>query len=236
MTGNHVHFWRDAGAALGLVLVCGVGPAAGQSSVTTEVSDPKHLDLSFDFLGSAARRSAGGFEWYLPDATVGLPRGSEVGLSWSSTVPRSAAEPFEFVPHAKLRVLGQPDASFAVAVGGEWHLPVTNRPDANRYGFVYVAASKAFESRPITITGGVYSLVHRTFDEDTRHGISFSYEQDLSDRWSLSSEWVSGDNWYGYLSSGVTLTTGRQWFYWGYCVGNSPAANHGPCVSAGRSF
>lgn len=71
---------------------------------------------------------------------------------------------------------------------------------------------------------------------ETQQGVSLSWDQTVTDRRSVSVEWVSGNNWYGYLSPGVTYAWGQQRLFAGYCIGANREANHGPCVSAGRSF
>ena len=64
--------------------------AAGQTTLSTELTAPRNVDVSVEFLGSVARRSAGGFEWYLTDLTFGVTPRLEIGAGWSALVPQSA--------------------------------------------------------------------------------------------------------------------------------------------------
>jgi hypothetical protein len=223
---------------LAISLVCAAmvpATAAAQTTLSTELSAPGTLDLSVEFLGSTARRASGGFEWYLTDLTFGVTPRFEVGAGWSALIPTSSEEPHEIIPHAKYRVVDR-DTS-ALVVGGAWHAPVSNRGESRGYGWLYLAASHTFEAKPITLSAGVYELVRREASiGDTRRGISLGYDHVLSDRWSYGVEWISGSNWYGYLSPSVTFISGANWFTGGYCIGNDRTANHGPCFSAGRTF
>jgi hypothetical protein len=217
------------------LLLAGAMPARAQS-LSTETALSGTIDASFDFLASTARRRGGGFEWYLPGVTVGLPRRSEAGVSWSGLAPASPDEPRELIPHAKWRFLER-ENGLSAAVGVDWHLPTAAPRGPAAYGLVFVALSHPVTaSGSATVYGGVYRLVQRGESADTRRGIWLGWDHTLSSRWSYSIEWVTGNNWYGYFTPQVTFANGPQWVSAGYCVGNSVHANHGPCVSVGRTF
>jgi len=210
--------------------------ASAQSSLTDELTEKGKVDVSFDFLGSVARRQAGGFEWYLPGVTFGLKKDLEVGGAVSTMVPPTADEPREFVPHARWQFLETSHGQVAI-IGAALHAPLSNRDEAENYGLANVVVRQTIGAREATtISAGVYALIgHRRFD-DTKRGVVLALDRTVSERWSYSIEWISGNNWYGYLSPSVTFTSGSQWISAGYCVGNQITANHGPCVSAGRTF
>jgi hypothetical protein len=229
--------WRFLSIAA-LLLIGLVFPtrASAQSSMTEELTEARKLDVSFDFLGSVARRKAGGFEWYLPSASFGVTDRLEIGGSMSTLVPKTAEEPNELIPHARWQWLETSKGQTAV-IGGDWHFPLSNRGEADGYGLIDVTTSQTFgERRPVTISGGLYALVGRRMPDETRRGVILSWDQTVSKRWSYSVEWTSGNNWYGYMSAGLTFSSGAAWIFGGYCVGNQMSANHGPCVSAGRTF
>ena len=224
---------------LGAVLVASAllpRPAAAQTTMSTELTSPGSLDLSMEFLGSTARRAFGGFEWYLTDVTFGVTPRLEIGAGWSALVPATSEEPHELIPHAKFALVNG-DASRIVA-GGAWHTPVTNRRESRGYGWLYLVASHTFDrGTPVTISAGAYEIVRRDASiGDTLRGVSLGWDHTITDRWSYSIEWISGSNWYGYLSPSITFVSGPNWFTGGYCVGNDRSANHGPCFSAGRTF
>ena len=210
--------------------------AEAQTTISTELTAVRTLDVSVEFMGSIARRASGGFEWYLTDLTFGVTPRLEIGAGWSAVVPGSSGEPHEIIPHAKF--IAFESASTTFAAGGAWHVPAPSRAESRGYGWAYVAVSRAIDSaRPITLSAGAYALVRRDRSiGDSARGISLGWDQSLSDRWSYSLEWISGTNWYGYLSPGITFSSGAHWFTGGYCVGNDRSANHGPCFSAGRTF
>jgi hypothetical protein len=210
-------------------------PANAQSSLTAELTDRGKIDLSFDFLGSVARRQAGGFEWCLPAVAFGATDRLEVGAALSVTAPSSQDDPRELLSYARWKWL---DAGGRTAVvGGAWRVPVSNRVEPDAYGVVTATFSQEFGTeRPAILTVGGYALVGRRTPGDTRRGVTLGWDQAISSRWSWSIEWTSGDNWYGYASSGVTFSTASQWVTAGYCVGNQSTANHGPCLSFGRTF
>ena len=211
-------------------------PVQAQTTITTELTAAKTVDLSVEFMGSIARRAAGGFEWYLTDLTFGAAPRLEVGAGWSALVPGSAGEPHEIIPHAKF-VAFQGESS-SIAAGGAWHLPVSQRGESRGYGWTYIVGSRTIDTaHPMTLSAGAYALLRRDREiGDSARGLSLGFDQALSDRWSYSVEWISGSNWYGYLSPALTFSAGSHWFTGGYCIGNDRGANHGPCFSAGRTF
>lgn len=211
--------------------------ARAQTSVTGELTAAGTVDVSFDFLGSLARRSAGGFEWYLPAIAVGLRDHLEVGAGLSHLVPRSADEPQELVPAVRWQWLETRHRSTAT-VGAAWHVPNLRRTSHDAYGIVHATfAQQLFQGRPATLEVGGYALVDRASSSgDTRRGLIAEWDQTLSPHWSYALDWMSGNNWYGYFSITMTRSTDTYWMSAGYCVGNQPAHNHGPCVSVGRSF
>lgn len=229
---------RTIPVALALLCLCVCLPARAnaQSSLTDELTEPGKIDVSFDFLGSVARRRAGGFEWYLPGVSFGFKGGLEIGGAVSTMVPPTADEPREAIPHARWQWLETSRHQTAV-IGAAWHAPLSNRSDAEHYGLIDLIVSQPLGQREATtVSAGVYTLVGRRRFDDTRHGVILGWDHTLSQRWSYSVEWTSGNNWYGYLSPSVTLTSGSHWMTAGYCIGNQPSANHGPCISAGRTF
>ena len=224
--------------SIAVAILVTVWPAEGaaQTTVSTELTGAKRVDLSVEFLGSMTRRQAGGFEWYLTDLTFGVTPRLEIGAGWSVLVPGSVGEPHEIIPHAKVRLFESETS--AIALGGAWHAPVSNRDESTGYGWIYLAASRTWAvAHPITISAGVYELIRRDVAiGDTRRGVSLGWDQAMTDRWSYSIEWISGTNWYGYLSPAITFSAGPHWITGGYCVGNDRGTNHGPCLSAGRTF
>ena len=218
-------------AVLGLLL--GAVPGFGQTSFDAEVADPRRVELSFDFMGSVDRHAAGGFEWYLPDVAVGLGRGLQVGTAWSTTVSAAPGAHHEWHPHAKWRFVERD--RFAIAAATAWHLPTGGESDP--YGLFQVSASGTLDDgEALWVSAGLYRLVRGVPDEGTRYGVALGFERALARGWALNADWVSGGNWYGYLSVGATYARGRQSVYGGYCVGNRPAANHGPCVTLVHGF
>ncbi len=190
--------------------------------------------MSFESLRSVDRHAAGGFEWYLPDVTAGLRSGVEAGVSWSVTVSGIPGPATEWLPHVKWRLFETKGVT--IAAGASWHVPPP-APDADRYGLVYAVAGRELGGRrPASLTAGVYTLVDRERSTDTRRGVGLGWEQPIATRWSFDVDWMSGRNWYGYLTTGLTYSAGPQWLFGGYCFGNDVHANHGPCVSLGRSF
>jgi hypothetical protein len=229
-------FRRIAPSAICLALSCLPHVAHAQSSLTSELTEKGKVDVTFDFLGSVARRQAGGFEWYLPAVSFGMTDSLEIAGAVSTMVPPTPDEPREAIPQLRWRWLETSHRQTAV-VGAAWHAPFSNHVDAEQYGLVtFLMTQTVGDHRPITISGGVYALVGRRAFDDTRRGVTLGWDHALSERWSYSVEWVSGHNWYGYLSPGVTFSSGTHWITAGYCVGNQRSANHGPCFSAGRTF
>jgi hypothetical protein len=171
----------------------------------------------------------------MPAVTFGATDRLELGAAASVTVPASAETPRELLAHARFKWLDT-GSRFAV-VSGAWHQPMSHRSGADAYGVVVATVSQAVAAkRSATLSAGIYTLVGRQAPDESRLGMIFGWDQALSSRWSFSLEWTTGNNWYGYLSSSLTFATDSQWMTAGYCVGNQSVANHGPCVSFGRTF
>ena len=151
------------------------GAAFGQSSLTTELTEERKLDLTFDFLGSIARRDAGGFEWYLPAVAFGVTDRLEVGGALSVITPTTSLEPQEFVPSVRWRWLETKPGQAAV-IGGAWHIPTPGRDRASAYGIVDLAFSQRFASEHVATAGvGIYALVDRRNLGETRRGVTLSW-------------------------------------------------------------
>ena len=209
------------------------GGAAAQGDLTAAVVDAGGTWAQFDLFAYVARRNAGGYEFYNPRLNVGVGRGLELGAGISAYTPWDSATAVAFLPNGKWRFLEV--GSVAAAVGGVANLPLRGAAD-DEWAMGYLVVDAQLGERGPWITGGAFHLRGEAVPRAERGGAILSIAQPLSETLELSTSWVSGNNFYGYLTPGATISRGNGWLYLGYAIGNTREANTGPYVSYGIAF
>lgn len=191
---------------------------------STDVVAAKKVYLEFDFLTNYAWQRQGSFQNYIPRAVIGVGRNIEVGANVSYTHVSGENLPIEVQPNIKWQVYSNEANGTALAVGCILYAPVTHRAGTNTLGQCYSVFSKQVRGRfGPRFTGGGYALLHANEDERTKAGAILGYEQPLFKKVGLIVDWSSGDNRFGYVSSGLSFTTSKNSaLTTGYTV-----ANHG---------
>lgn len=203
-------------------------PAQAQSTLlnvpSTDVVAARKVYVEMDFLTNYAWQRQGSFQNYIPRAVIGVGRNVEVGANLSYTYVGGETNPLELQPNIKWQVYSNEENGTAVAIGCILYAPVTHRAGTNTLGQCYSTFSKQMRGRfGPRFTGGPYVLLHTNEDERTKAGAIIGYEQPLAKKVSLIVDWSSGDNRFGYVSSGLSFTTTKKSaLTTGYTV-----ANHG---------
>ena len=116
----------------------------------------------------------------------------------------------------------------AAAAGGIAFIPVTERSSVHDRGMAYAVVSKNIKgSCGPQVTLGSYILIG-SFEEGTsKRGLLLGYEQPLSKRLTFLADWSSGNNDYGYMAVGASITLSpKSVLYGGYNIGNQGRGNN----------
>jgi hypothetical protein len=212
------------------LFVCFAAPRIASAQTTllnepsTDVVAARKVYVEMDFLTNYAWQRQGSFQNYIPRTVIGVGRNIEVGANVSYTHVSGESLPIEVQPNIKWQIYSNEANGTAVAVGCILYAPVTHRAGTNTLGQCYSVFSKRVSGRfGPRFTGGGYALLHANEDERTKAGAIVGYEQPLFNKVGLIVDWSTGDNRFGYVSSGLTFTTSKKSaLTTGYTI-----ANHG---------
>ena len=215
--------------------------AAAQSTIfnipSSDVQAPRKVYLEADFITHFASYKNGGYQTYGPRVVVGLPGNTEVGVNAFYT-RTSPAEPIDVQPNFKWQFYNNEKRGLAVAAGVLVSIPVTRRRDGKTTGMLYVVGSKTLTgTHGPRLTFGGYTLAG-TFAEGTdKTGVLVGYEQPVTKEFSFVTDWSSGNNDFGYVTTGTGITLSpKQSLYAGYSFGNQGRGNNALGVYYGYSF
>jgi len=145
--------------------------------------------------------------------------------------------PVEIQPNVKWQFYSNESHGTAAAVGCVLYTPLTNRAGTDTLGQCYAVASKQISGKyGPRFTGGGYTLIGAA-SEKTKGGAIVGYEQPLVNRLSLIIDWFSGDNRFGYVSSGLSFeTTKSTALTAGYAFANKGSGKNALFVYYGKQF
>jgi hypothetical protein len=228
--------------AICVVLAAFVGAtqAVAQSTLmnvpSTDVVASKKVYVEMDFLTNYAWQREGSFQNYIPRTVVGAPKNFEAGVNVSFTHVTGEDSPVEVQPNVKWQFYSNENHGTAAAVGCVLYTPITNRAASDTLGQCYGVGSKQFSGRfGPRVTGGGYVLIGAA-SERTKGGAIAGYEQPLSKRLSFIADWFSGDNRFGYVSSGLSLATKDSSLTAGYAFANQGRGKNSLFVYYGKQF
>jgi hypothetical protein len=154
-----------------------------------------------------------------PRSVNGLGHGLEGGVNVSSiNFPESGSE-VVVVPALKWKFYENVQHGIVLFAGGQLYLPVRKRTytvgDA-----AYLEAAESFKTGT-RIGIGVYDFSAHVVDVANRAGVQASIEQAVTKRIGLATDWYSGNNSVGYVTSGLACKIGSQvTAYAAYEMGN----------------
>ncbi|MEP6819889.1 MAG: hypothetical protein ABJA18_10170 [bacterium] len=228
-------------ALLAICLLSIISSAAAQSTIfnvpSSDVQAPRKVYLEADFITHFASYANGGYQTYGPRVVVGLPGNTEVGVNVFYT-RSSGPEPVNLQPNFKWQFYQNEKRGLAFAAGVLVSIPVTHRRDGKTTGLVYIVGSKNFEgAHGPRLTFGGYQRVGRFDDGTDKTGVLAGYEQPLTKKLSFVTDWVSGNNDLGYVTSGAGITfSPKNNIYAGYSFGNHGRGNNSFSVYYGHTF
>ena len=206
---------------------------------STEVVAPGKVYIEIDFITNYAwERKDNSFENYIPRTVIGIGKKIEVGANVSYTHVPGGGQPIELQPNAKWQFYNSEKMGIAGAVGCMGFIAITHQSGTRKFAQCYGVMSKQFKAShgPI-FTGGAYTLLNAHDTEKTKTGAIAAYEQPLNSKLEFIMDWFSGDNRFGYLSSGLSFTTPRDGsFSFGYTIANYGRGKNGLFAYYGLTF
>jgi hypothetical protein len=185
---------------------------------------------------STQRHQNGGQQVYGGRFSYGLKNGLEIGVNGSGSNPLDTDFPIEIQPNIKWKFYRSKDESVEVAAGAIAFVPVAKRTGTDTFLMTYANVSKKVKYGT-RLTAGAYALVGRDKDFGTKQGVNLMVEKSLNSKSTLSFQWLSGKNRFGYLTGGLSYQVGKKSsVFLGYSVGNYDYDNHGPYISISRIF
>jgi len=153
---------------------------------------------------------------FTPRSVYGVGHGIETGINISSfntpdpgTVAIVSATKWEFFESKQ--------HGLVLFVGDHVFLPIRQRTYTIGNS-AYVAAAKSFAGTRIAV--GVYDFSAHVIDHANRAGVQASIEQVINPRLSLATDWYSGNNSMGFVTSGLACKISTFTLYTAYEMGN----------------
>lgn len=216
-----------------LLIFCAMGISA--QSAGTDTLDEGGTYTEINVWTGTQRQRDGGMQVYGGRFAYGLKRNLEIGVGASFSDPNDPEFPPEIQPSVKYKFYESEKYGVKAAAGVIGYIPVARRAGTDSFAMVYTNVSKDVDKlNGARFTVGGYALVGRNKDFGSRKGWNFMYEQPVKGKVSFSTQWVTGKNRFGYVTSGFNIALGKKSsLFLGYSVGNYDYDNHGPYVSYG---
>jgi len=203
--------------------------AHGQQTVfnvpTTDVLDKGKVYFELDISAKPNNSDAlSRFSSFVPRLVVGTGGHVEIGLNVIGNVqpgPDSTA----LMAAVKWKVYDGKDNGWAIALGNHLFIPVRNKAyDIGSHSYVMV--QKTFKTKTrVGFGGGVFS--RDVVAANAIRGVGqFTFEQSVTDKFGVASDWFTGKHANGYWTSGgYYKLTKKLTGYAAYSVGNANASN-----------
>lgn len=228
-------------ASSALIVAGSFSAVSAQSTVfnipSTDIQTARTWYVEADFTGHLSSFQSGGYQSYGPRIIYGLNQRMEIGFNAFYTYT-SPSEPTEIQPNFKFKLYGKEEKGVGIAAGSIAFIPVTHRAESTTRAMVYAVASKSIKGGfGPRFTAGSYALIGSFEVGATKKGVLIGYEQPITKRLSLLTDWSSGHNDYGYLVAGAGLIlTRKSSLYVGYNFGNQGRGNNALGIYYGYSF
>ncbi len=204
-------------------------------AATTDTLGKGEIYTEANFWTATQSHRNGGEQVYGGRVGYGVGRNVEIGLNGSFSDPFDADFPPEIQPGVKWKLYENKKSGMAAAVGATIFFPLGRLEETDAFVMIYGNASKTLKRLGgARITIGGYRLLARNPDFGSRKGWNFYYEQPVTPKVSVSVQWMTGDNRFGYLTPGVSIALSKKSsLFIGYSIGNNGYDNHGPYIAYG---
>jgi hypothetical protein len=226
-----------------LVVFVGAGVIAhAQQTVfnvpTTDVLDKGKVYFELDISAKPNDSDAlNKFSSFVPRLVLGVGSNIEVGLNIIGNV-QPGPDATTLVGAAKWRIYNGGDNGWAMVVGDHVFIPVHNKSyDIGNH--TYLMIQKSFKTKTrIGFGGGVFT--RDVVAPNAVRGVGqFTFEQPITDKFGVASDWYTGKHANGYWTSGgYYKLTKKLTGYAAYSVGNANAShgNHYLYFEIGYNF
>ncbi len=205
---------------------------------SADVVPEKKLYVEFDFYGHLKSNQNGGSQAYYARALYGLTKNVEVGANvvWSKS--GTPDQPVEVQPAVKWQYYKNEKHGIVMSGGATGFLTVTNRTGTDNFGQVYSSLSKKIAGKyGSRFTGGGYRLVGRNNNQGSKGGALVGFEQPLHAKVTWINDWLSGNNRFGYASTGFSIVPNPKTAIGiSYSFGNQGRGNNGIFTWVGYTF
>ena len=205
--------------ALGACVIA-VRPADAQSTIfnipTTDTVSKGKGYFEFDYLSQLPTPAAGQLQVFTPRGIFGVTPQLEVGVNIAVNHFGDGGGNTTIVqPNAKYKFYADDDKGLAASAGVIGYM-VSNNGDS--FGQIYGNVSKKMKSGA-RVTGGVWSSI--SYGSDNTAGVLLGYEQPITPKVSFVADWLSGKNFWGYFTPGISATLPHNGLLnIGYSIGN----------------
>jgi hypothetical protein len=156
---------------------------------------------------------------FTPRVVVGVGHRIEVGVNFNGlTVPTTSQ--LEISPTVKWRVWNWEVSGWSLYVGDDLFFPIRERT-YNVGNYFYASFAKEWKHGTRIGFGG-YDFTRNVVATANRAGGQFTFEQRVSNRWTLAAEWYTGNQAVGYVNPGAIVKINpKLTFYAAYQIGNT---------------
>jgi len=211
-----------------LVLYGGQTIAHAQQTIfnvsTTDVLDKGKVYFELDISAKPNDSDAlNKFSSFVPRVVVGTGHNIEIGLNIAGNV-QPGADSTTLVPVLKWRVYNGGDNGWAIVVGTHVFIPVHNKAyDVGNY--TYTMVQKTFKTKTRVGFGSGFFTKDVVVPNAVRGVGQFTFEQPVTNKFTIASDWYTGKHANGYWTSGgIYKVTKKLTAYSGYSVGNANAS------------
>lgn len=156
---------------------------------------------------------------FTPRVVVGVGHGIEVGANFDGLSALTLGE-LDISPTVKWRLWGDKTSGWSLFTGDNLFFPVCRR-SYNAGNYVYASFAKEWKSGTRIAFGG-YDFTRNVVARANRAGGQFTFEQPITSRFTLATEWYTGNTQVGYVNPGVILKpTSKFTLYGAYQIGNA---------------
>ncbi len=223
---NRRRGWRSqlvGGLLLGIAVIA-AQPAAAQSTIfnipSTDTVSPKKGYFEFDYLVQAPAPDSGQFQIFAPRFVAGVTPQLEVGVNVAVSHYGDGGGNFTlYQPNFKYKFFANDDQGLAASAGVIGYFA---NNDGDNFGQIYANVSKKIKSGA-RFTAGAYAALSCDLCDGSANkgGAILGYEQPIAGKVSFVADWLSGKNFWGYFTPGISVTLPHSGLLnIGYSLGN----------------
>lgn len=223
-------------ALYGLLVVIILNTVLMAQMSNTDTLDKGKVYAEVNLWTGVQSHQNGGQQVYGGRFSYGLKKGLEIGVNASGSDPLDTEFPIEIQPNIKWKFHNNEKKGIEASVGAILFLPIAKREGTNTFVMTYANFSKKVKYGT-RLTAGGYYLINHDKSFGSNKGVNLMVEKSFVKNTTLSLQWMSGKNRFGYLTGGISVPIKqKKSLFVGYSVGNYDYDNHGPYISFSRYF